>query len=255
MNGFGFASLTFVCTFGAALLATVVRSWLPPAHLTKESQDVVRLGIGLVATMTALLLGLVTASARGTFDAQDAAIRNSAANILTLDRHLAQYGEETKPTRELIRRVVAYRIETLWPSDGSRNTSSLLDDAMVTPPIEEIQDQILALTPQTDTQRWLKTEALKLTDEVVRTRWRVLGSAAGSVPRPFLGVVIFWLTVTFASFGLYAPRNATVLFVLLVASASVAAAVFLILELDNPFDGIIRVSAAPLQYALTHLGQ
>jgi hypothetical protein len=83
----------------------------------------------------------------------------------------------------------------------------------------------------------------------------VLGSAAGSVPRPFLGVVIFWLTVTFASFGLYAPRNATVLFVLLVASASVAAAVFLILELDNPFDGIIRVSAAPLQYALTHLGQ
>jgi hypothetical protein len=125
----------------------------------------------------------------------------------------------------------------------------------VTPPIEEIQDQILALTPQTDTQRWLKTEALKLTDEVVRTRWRVLGSAAGSVPRPFLGVVIFWLTVTFASFGLYAPRNATVLFVLLVASASVAAAVFLILELDNPFDGIIRVSAAPLQYALTHLGQ
>ena len=95
--------MTFVCTFGSALAGTFVRTWLPPTHLSKESQDVVRLGIGLVATMTALLLGLVTAAARSTFDTQDAALRNSAATILTLDRHLARYGPETKPTRDLIR--------------------------------------------------------------------------------------------------------------------------------------------------------
>jgi hypothetical protein len=246
------AFITFACTFSFALLATVVRSWLPPAHLSKESQDVVRLGIGLVATMTALLLGLVTAAARSTFDAQDNAVRNSAAAILTLDRHLARYGPETKPTRDLIRRAVEFRLESVW----SKGAGTLeLQSESGAPPIEEIENQILALTPQTDTQRWFKSEALKLSEEVVKARWRVLGFGGGAVPKPFLVVVIFWLTVTFTSFGLYAPRNATVIAVFFVAALSVAAAVFLILELDGPFDGVIKVSSGPLRYALTRLGQ
>jgi hypothetical protein len=233
---------------------TFIRSWLPPPHLSKESQDVVRLGMGLVATMTALLLGLVTASAKSTFDSQDNAIRASAANILTLDRHLARYGPETAPTRELLRSALAYRVQMLWPSTGA-GTGTDLDDPGKTPPVEEVQNQILGLTPHDDSQRWLRTEALKLTEEVVKTRWRVLGTSGGAVPRPFLIVVIFWLTVTFASFGLYAPRNATVLAVLLMSSASVAAAVFLILELDGPLEGVIKISSGPLRYALSQLGQ
>ena len=99
---------------GSALAGSYIRSRLPPTHLSKESQDVVRLGMGLVATMTALLLGLVTAAARSTFDTQDVALRNSAAAILTLDRHLARYGPETKRTRELIRSAVAFRLDTTW---------------------------------------------------------------------------------------------------------------------------------------------
>ena len=253
MNASAVALVTLACTFGSALAASFVRSWLPPAHLSKESQDVVRLGIGLVATMTALLLGLVTAAARSTFDSHDNAIRNSAANLLTLDRHLARYGAETKPTRDLIRRAVAYRLETIWSNEGT--SASRLDTAGTTPPVEDVENQILALSPQNDTQRWLRSEALKLSEEIVKTRWRVLGGSGGAVPMPFLAVVIFWLTVTFASFGLYAPRNFTVILVLFVAALSVGAAVFLILELDSPFDGVIRVSSAPLRYALANLGQ
>jgi hypothetical protein len=235
------------------LAGTYIRARLPEPHLNKESQDVVRLGMGLVATMTALLLGLVTASAKSTFDQQDAALRNGAANIITLDRHLARYGPETGPTRELVRRAVAYRIETLWSDNGPGFAAAGTEKA--TPPIEEIQNQILGLSPQTDAQRWFKAEALKLSEEVVKIRWRVLGTSGGAVPRQFLAVVICWLTVTFTSFGLYAPRNATVIVGLFVAAMSVAAAVFLILELDGPFDGLIRISSAPLQYALTQLGQ
>src|SRR6478736_3946303 len=115
MGGIGIASLTFVCAFGGAILGDYIRSVIPPAHLSKESQDVMRLGMGLVATMTALLLGLVTASARSSFDSQDAAIRTAAANILTLDRLLARYGPETMPTRTLIRSAVAFRVKTTWP--------------------------------------------------------------------------------------------------------------------------------------------
>jgi len=253
LSGITIAALTLALTFGCALAGTFIRSWLPPPHLSKESQDIVRLGMGLVATMTALLLGLVTAAAKSTFDTHDNALRNSAANILTLDRHLARYGPETAPTRDLIRRAVAYRLETMWPTNGAGGSGLEAPDK--TPAIEEIENQILRLSPQNDVQRWFKAEALKLSDEVLKTRWRILGAGAGAVPRPFLLVVIFWLTVTFTSFGLYAPRNATVLAVLFIAAFSVAAAVFLILELDGPLDGVIRISNGPLRYALTQLGQ
>jgi len=194
LTAISIATITFACTFGSAVAGAFIRELLPAPHLSKESQDIVRLGMGLVATMTALLLGLVTAAARGSFDAQDNAIRNSAVNILTLDRHLARYGPETRPTRALLRSSVIYRVESIWPADGSAGSG--LDALRVAPPVEEIENQILQLSAGNDAQRWVKGEALKLTEEVVKTRWRVLGTSGGSVPRPFLVVVIFWLTVT-----------------------------------------------------------
>jgi len=212
-----------------------------------------RLVMGLVATMTALLLGLVTASARSSFDSQDAAMRTNATNILTLDRLLARYGPETRSTRDLIRKAVAFRIETTWPSDGSAGSG--LAQAQDTPAVEEVENQILQLAPATDAQRWFKSEALRLTEDVIKARWRALGSQEGSVPLLFLTVVIFWLTVTFVSFGLYAPANASVIIVLLVSALSVAAAVFLTLELDDPFEGLITISSGPMRFVLTQLGQ
>jgi hypothetical protein len=246
------ALITFACTFGCALLGAYIRDRLPAPHLSKESQDIVRLGMGLVATMTALLLGLVTAAARGTFDAHDQAIRTSAVNILTVDRHLARFGTETRPTRDLLRRLVAFRVEATWPLEGTSRAG--FGETLPTETVEDIENQILQLSPQTDAQRWFKTEALRLSEDVLKTRWRLLGSTS-AIPRMFLVVVIFWLTVTFASFGLYAPRNATVLGVLFIAALSVAAAVFLILELDGPFEGLIRVSGEPMRFALDNLGQ
>jgi len=253
MNAITIALITFVCTLGSAWLATVIRSMLPQTHLSRESQDVVRLGMGLVATMTALLLGLVTAAAKGTFDSQDLAVRNSAVNILTLDRHLARYGPETKPIRDLVHRAVAARIEAMWPAKGvSPPPANVIEPSS---PAEEGQNMILALTPGNDAQRWHKSEAVGLTDELVKTRWRVVVSRGGAVPRAFLIVVIFWLTATFGSFGLYAPRNGTVLSVFILASLSVAAAVFLILELDSPTEGLIRISGEPLRFVLAHIGK
>jgi Protein of unknown function (DUF4239) len=253
MSAFSLATLTFVCAFGGALVGGYVRSLLPATHLSKESQDVMRLGMGLVATMTALLLGLVTASARSAFDSQDAAIRASAANILTLDRLLARYGPETVPIRDHLKKGLAFRIQMTWPADGSSNLD--LQPTEATSAIENIENGILQLTPATETQRWFKSEALKLSEDISKTRWRVLGNMGGSVPVVFLAVVMFWLTVTFTSFGLYTQSNASVVAVLFVAAFSVAAAVFLIMELDGPFDGVIKVSSAPLRYALSQLGQ
>lgn len=252
-----FAAITFACTLVSALLGMTVRAALPPTHLSKESQDVVRLGMGLVATMTALLLGLVTAAAKGSFDSQDLAIKNAAAGMLTLDRLLARYGPETQPIREQFRGLVAARFEEIWPSTGGPEGGFAGLQARVQgkPAAETVEDEILQLAPQTDTQRWLKSEALKLTEEVLRARWRLLSNASGSVPRTFLIVVIFWLSMTFGSFGLSAPRNATVVTVFVISTLSVAAAVFLILELDAPFDGIIRISSEPFRFTLANLAK
>ena len=252
MNAVYIGLITFACTFGAAWLATIIRSALPDSHLGKDSQDVVRLGMGLVATMTALLLGLVTAAAKGSFDSQDAAIRTGAANILALDRLLARYGPETQPTRRLLKEVIAHRVQLTWPDTRGVRVGAGFEGGMGA---ETIENQILALTPTTDAQRWFRTESLKLTEDLVKARWRILGSREGSVPRAFLVVVICWLTATFASFGLFAPRNATVMAVFFVAALSVAAAVFLILELDRPFEGVIMISSGPMRYAVENLGQ
>ena len=241
MTALTFAFVTFLCTFGCALLGIAVRSALPPPHLSKESQDVIRLGMGLVATMTALLLGLVTAAAKGSYDSQDVAIKNAAATLLTLDRLLARYGPETEPTRDRLRKVVQVRFEQVWTEHRApASTVEMLGAEQMPPPAEHIENEILHLEPRTDPQRWLKAESLKLTEEVLRTRWRLLSTAGGSVPR---------------SFGLSAPKNATVVTVFVISTLSVAAAVFLILELDGAFEGIIRISSEPFRYTLANLGR
>src|SRR5262245_15116834 len=129
------AAITFACAFGSALTGSFIRERLPAPHLSKETQDVVRLGMGLVATMTALLLGLVTAAARSSYDLQDAAIKTSAVNLLTLDRHLAHYGPGTKPTRDLLRAAVEYRLATTWGEGGGGFTATMSSAA-----IEDIQN-------------------------------------------------------------------------------------------------------------------
>ena len=254
MHPVGIGFVTFACAFGGALLGNYIRTLLPPTHLSKESQDIMRLGMGLVATMTALLLGLVTASARSSFDSQDSAIRTSMSNILTADRLLARYGPETKADTRSPEtgggipppdNVAGRRVDRR----GLRRRHNLGYRS------KQIENQILQLSPATDTQRWFKAEALKLSEEVVKTRWRVLESQGGSVPFAFLVVVIFWLAVTFTSFGLYAQQNASVMAVLFVSALSVAAAVFLILELDGPFTGVIKVPSNSVHFTLQHLGQ
>src|SRR5262249_17851561 len=96
---------------------------------------------------------------------------------------------------------------------------------------------------------------LEILISLAQTRQRLLAQKESSIPLPFLFVLGFWLTILFASYGLLSPPNATVLVVLVVCMLSVAGAVFLVLELDRPFDGIMRISSAPLRAALSRLGE
>ena len=244
--------VVFACLYGAALVGMLLRKALPQQHLSDESKDSVKLAMGLLGTMAALVIGLLIASAKGSFDAQNNELKEASANILLLDRALAHYGPETKDIRETIRRLVAQRLKLTWPEDPSRTS---VDVGNTTPSAEGMEEGIRHLSPQTDAQRELRAQALQIVGDVLHTRWLVFGGMGNSIQTPFLVVLVFWLTVIFGIYGLFAPRNGTVIAILLVCALSMAGSIFLILEMDQPFEGILKVSSAPLQFTLSHLGE
>ena len=246
-------TLVFVCTLGGALAGMQLRARLPGHHLSDESKETVKLGVGVIATMTALVLGLVTASAKNAFDTMDTTVKQSAADILTFDRVLARYGPETAEIRGALKEALGHRIEMTWPEDSSR--AALLDPSQVLKVVETMADGIRRLSPQNDVQRALQARAVDLSETLLEARWAGLGGGGTSIPPLFFAVLLFWLTIIFMSFGLFAPRNGTVVGVLVVCALSVAGAVFLIYEMDGAFAGWLEVSADPMRFAYSRLNQ
>ena len=245
------AAVVFAFTFGGALLGLWLRSKLPEHHMIDATKDTVKLGIVMVATMTALVLGLVTASAKNSFDSVDTAIKHTAIDLLTLDRLLARYGPEATPTRAALKAAVGRRIEQQWPQDASKPMQ--VDPVSSGAALEVLVEGIRALTPRDDAQRRLQARALDLGESLLTTRWLAVADQSKSIPFAFLVVMLFWLMIIFASFGLFAPRNATVVVVLVLCALSVAGAVFLVLEMDRPLEGLIKVSPEPLRNAFAKL--
>ncbi len=253
MSPIEIALIVFACVFGGALFGMFLRGFTPEHHLSRDSQDVIKLGMGLIATMAALVLGLVIATAKTSYDTQNLAVKHSAAKVLLLDRMLADFGPEAKETRDLLRRIIAQRLEAIWPEGRSQPTG--LEGLQAFPIAREFEARILQLSPQNETQRWLRSQALEIGSDLMETRWFLMGGLGSSVPLPFLVIVVSWLTILFGSFGLFAPRNVTVVAVLFLCALSVAGSIFLILEMDQPFQGLIKISSAPLRYTLSQLGQ
>ena len=242
--------IVFACVFGGALFGLLLRAILPEHHLSKETQDIVKLGMGLVGTMAALVLGLLVASAKGSYDAESAEITQLSANIALLDRALALYGPETKETRTILRGAVTRVLDQMWSKDDSAPQS-----APTTARGEILYEKIHGLSPQNDTQRSLQGQALSIAVDLAKTRWLMYTQAMTSVSMPLLIVLVLWLTAIFISFGLFAPFNAIVVSSLFVAALSVSCAIFLILEMYTPYTGMVQISSAPLRAALAQLGQ
>lgn len=247
------ALIVFAFVFGSALIGMLLHGLVPGEHLSSESKDVVKLALGLIGTMAALVLGLLTASAKSSFDTLDSEVKQSAAQIVLLDRTLAQYGPDTGEIRDLIRRLVALRLKVTWPQETSQAVQ--LETPEATASIETVQARIRALTPQTDAQRWLQSRAMTISSDLGAARWLIFIQAGSALPLPFLIVLVVWLVVLFGTFGLLAPRNGTVVVALAFCALSVSGSIFLILEMSQPLTGMIKVSSAPLRYALGHLEQ
>ena len=231
------------------MIGMALRLILPEHHLSADSKDVIKMGTGLTATMAALVLALLIASAKSSYDAQ----RNEVTqlNVILLDRVLAHYGPETKATRDLLHRYVARAHDQLWPESHS-GPAELEPTAALG---ERYYDNVQELSPQNEIQRSLQAQALKMSMDLAQTRWLLFEQSGSSIPMPFLVLLVFWVTIIFLSFGLFAPPNATVIATLLLCALSVSGAIYLILELDRPFAGLLQLSDASLRNAIAHLGR
>jgi hypothetical protein len=253
MNSVTISGIVFACIFGGTLLGMILRAILPEKHLSAESKDLVKLGMGLIGTMTALVLGLLIASAKSSFDTQRNGVAQLAGNIIFLDRTLAHYGPEAKDVRDMIRASVADMLQRTWPGENS-NSGQAAEKAGTEGKYEGVYEKIQELTPKNDAQRAFQAQALKTATDIAQARWLLFAQKGSSIPTPFMVVLVAWLTLILASFSLFASPNGMVFATLLICALAVSSAIFLILELDRPFDGIIQISSAPLRNALAQLG-
>lgn len=248
MSAFTIGLIAFVCIFGGALAGLVLRAALPEHQLSDDSKDIVKVVTGLIATVSALVLGLLIASAKSTFDDVNAQFKQVAAKVIVVDRTLAQYGPAAKDARDLLRSAYAAHVEQLFSAGGT--AASALRDTLS---LSQVNGKIRALVPANDTQRALKESAEQVVAEVAQVRWLGFEEAATSIPVAFLMVLVTWLAAMFLGFGLFSPRSATALTALLIGALVVSTSIFLIEEMGRPLSGVISISAEPMRNALAVL--
>jgi hypothetical protein len=236
---------------GGAFLGIFLRNTLPAHHLSAATKDVVKLGTGLIGTITGLVLGLLIASANSTFGTQSSQVQQVTANIVVLDQTLAQYGPEATSARNLMRRAVGVMADRIWRENSSHSAELAPFEASDVALL--LFDEILKLSPRNDKQRSLQARAISTLQEIGKTRLLLFAEAGEAIPLPFLVVLVFWLAIIFASFSLFADNNATTVVALCIFALSASAAIFLILELGQPFTGLMRISSESLRNALAPL--
>jgi len=240
------ALIVFGCLVGAVLLGRTLRRVLPEEHLTADSRDTIKLAMGLVATMAALVLGLLVSSVKGSYDTERSEVIQMAAKVAFLDRVLAIYGPEAAEARTRFHEAVKEAVMAMWPREASGS-------AQVAPnpkPGNAVYAAVQDLSPHDDMQRKLKDQATTIATDLGQLRSLLVAQSVPSISTPMLIILVSWLVVIFLGFSVLAPPNATVMFALMVSALAVSGAIFLILELDQPFDGLIRISSEPMLNAM-----
>jgi Protein of unknown function (DUF4239) len=241
--------VVFALVFGGALFGMYVRGALPEGHLQEDVKDVVRLSTGLIGTIAALVLGLLIASAKSSFDARDTQIKQITSRVILLDALLEQYGPEARNLRVILRGAVDPMANLVWSEGGNDKSAAFAATAEALAFVKKAQD----LEPNNDAKRALQARLLNAIADLSQSRLALFAQAHDSIPAPFLAMLIFWLAFIFVSFGLFVRPNSIVIVTFLVGALSVSGAIFLILEMDQPFAGLMQISSEPLRHALAPL--
>jgi hypothetical protein len=264
MTEIAYALLLFVLLIGSAWTCLKLQRLLPEHHRSRETGDFVRLVVTMLVTFAALVLGLLTTSVKDHFDGVADDIRGYATEIIDLNRLLVAYGPETIPARALLRTYTAAAVATTWPAEppppnavipARAPTDKFMQNSTMGRMLTEVGAELYALDPADPVHQRLAAQARARFDTLVQRRWKLIEEASGETAGPLYSVMVVWLMVIFASFGLTAPRNMLVMIITVMCAASLASAEFVILDLSTPFSGIFVVPSLPLRDAITHLDQ
>ena len=251
MDPIAVALLAFALALMGILLGRFTQRMVPEGHLDYDSKEVVKLSMGLVATLAALVLGLLVASAKSTYGARESEINQITANFILLDNLLARYGTGGQTARASLRQAIPPMVNRIWRE--ARSTPVRSAPFKATAEAEALYQKVHELQPSNDVQQGLKERITQVATDLAQTRLLLFSHLSSSIPLPFLAVLMLWMVVLFAGFSLMAPANATTFAALLICALSVSGAIFLILELDQPFSGLMAVRSEALINALPPL--
>jgi hypothetical protein len=242
--------IVYTVTLAGAFAGWKIRNRLPADHLTEETKNLVNMSTAVVATVSALVLGLLISNANATFTRLGGEVTSLSAKILRLDQIMRRYGSATDPARETLRQFAEHKADDLFPDDqanvhlGNSSTYELL---------QQLEDMLLALKPANSRDQWWLGQAMTLAGQIGDARWLIAQQVGQGTPRAFVGLLIFWLVFLFGSFGLFAPHNLTSAIVLTLCALAVAGAVGMFLELEQGFGSLVRVSSHPMHRAVRAL--
>jgi hypothetical protein len=248
MNSVPISLIIITILFGSAMVAMFAARFLPDHHLSPETRSVVSVSVAVVGTLSALVVGLLISTANSSFIAKTQEITDISADLIGLDRLARRYGPEAGDVRVLLRHYTAAKLHDLFPENSDQAAD--VENISTVSVLEELQDKILALTPADDRQRWLQAQSLQLTTAIAAARWQLAEQTVRGTPRPLLLLPMFWFSIVFASFGLFAPRNIITIITIFLCAMGVGSAIRMTTELQTPFSGLARVSNTPLLHAL-----
>jgi hypothetical protein len=239
---------SFVSILIGAAMGMILKRVLPAELLEGGSREAIRLGAGFLSTLAALVIGLMIASAKNTYDSQNTNVRQLGTNAVLVDQMLTQYGPEAKAARTLLREIIPSATARIWRENisGKGGGSAFVVSEMA----ERFYRAVEGLTPANAEQTSLKSRIIQLTTDMGRTRLLVFTQGDDAIPLPFFVVLVFWLVVIFASFSLFAEPGLVVVASTLVFALSVSSALFLIVDLGHPFQGFMQISNHHLHMVL-----
>ena len=255
-------ALPFVL-LGASWVGWRVQRALPSHHRTRETVDAIRLVLGMLVTFAALVLGLLTSGAKGHFDLHQRNLQTYGIDLIAMDLRLREYGAEGDAARATLRSYTAAALADTWPNEpqpaGSfprqiaRMTPGSLESPSLGTMLLHVDQAIAGFSPANPLQQRLLPLLMSRMEQTLQDRWILIGSAKATISWPFFAVMVAWLVLVFAIFGLSAPANGAVYAVIGVAALSLSMAVYLIVDFDTPLTGVLKASSAPLRDALVHM--
>lgn len=253
MSAIAQSLIVFLCISGCVLIGSQVRRALPEHHLSKDSLLAVSLTTGLAATLASLVLGLMVSSTHSSFSKLNDEVAQTAAQTIFIDRMLTQYGSEASVSRGLLSRAHAAAVDYLHTARSKDSVGS--DDTVRQAGLEAFLASLRQLSPTSDEQRQIKSYVIDQGWRLAETRWLIAEQNRSSIPQIFFVALVAWLAFIFFGFGLITENNATALCSLLGGALLATSAIFVILEMDSPLDGMVNVSIAPMENASAILGR